>query len=839
VAIDAELRAAVEAWIADDPDPVDRAELATLLGWAESAAYAEEAGVAGAAPEADEMARQLTDRFAGRLAFGTAGLRGQLGAGPNRMNRAVVRGATSAVADWLLASAPPGDGVVIGCDARHRSDEFADEAARVLAGAGIRAHLLPRPCPTPLVAFAVRQLGAAAGIMITASHNPRTDNGYKLYLADGAQVIPPADSEIEGRIAALGPLREIRTATLGGPLIIRHGDEVAAAYLAAITPAPVAGAATAPRVVYTPMHGVAGPLLLRALQRAGFARPHVVTVQGQADPDFPTAAFPNPEEPAALTLALADARALDADLVLANDPDGDRLAVAVPEPDTRRTPRDEPDGGIALPDGRWRILTGDQVGALLGAYLLAPRDLAPGQLASGVAGQAGQPLVATTIVSSTLLSKIAAAAGAQYRETLTGFKWIARAADDVAGATFAFGYEEAIGYAVGATVRDKDGISAAVAFLSLAAGAARDGQSVLDRYDDLERAHGVHLTSQLSLRIPGTAEVMRRLRAAPPATLDGRPVDGHTDYAAAASGGPSSGLPPSDVLSYRIGRDRVVIRPSGTEPKVKAYFEIVEPVPPGGLIAARMTAQRRLRPLREAVGALLTGMTTITGQHGGLPPPGPGRVPASRREQPLRTIPNYGSPGGTSRAARASPRAARAVTAEPGAVAAGLVPARRDAGDTRHDRHPRPVRAHLQGHRRPADGAVRDVRRVRDAGGHELQRHAAGQAGRPRLAGHRRQPCHRDRHAGQRGHLARGGRHRPGRVRDLLRRGPRPDRGVLDHGAAVRLRAPGRLGGRGGHDRQPPRRLVARLRRGHPRGAAAVPPLARRPGPRGRGRAGS
>jgi phosphomannomutase len=629
VAIDAELRAAVEAWIVDDPDPVDRAELAALLDRAQTAAYAEEAGVAGAAPEADETASQLRDRFAGRLTFGTAGLRGQIGAGPNRMNRAVVRAASSAVAGWLLASRPAGGGVVIGCDARHRSGEFADEAARVLAGAGLRVHLLPRPCPTPLVAFAVRHLGTAAGIMVTASHNPRTDNGYKLYLADGAQVIPPVDSEIEGRIAALGPLREIQTASPDSPLITRCGDEVAGAYLTAITP-PRAAAGPAPlRVVYTPMHGVAGPLLLRALQRAGFGRPHVVTVQGQADPDFPTAAFPNPEEPAALTLALADAKALDADLVLANDPDGDRLAVAVPEPDTRRKPRTEPGSGTPPEDGRWRILTGDQVGALLGDYLLAPRQLdsaAEARMAAGAAALAGKPLVATTIVSSTLLSKIAAAAGAQYRETLTGFKWIARAADALpseareAGVTFVFGYEEAIGYAVGDTVRDKDGISAAVAFLSLATDAARAGQSVLDRYDDLERAHGVHLTSQLSLPIPGTAEVMRRLRAAPPATLGGRRVDDHTDYAApagAAAGLPSSGLPPSDVLSFRIGRDRVVIRPSGTEPKVKAYFEIVEPVAPGGLIGARMTAQRRLAPLREAVSALLAGMTTIAGQRRG------------------------------------------------------------------------------------------------------------------------------------------------------------------------------------------------------------------------------
>jgi len=333
-----------------------------------------------------------------------------------------------------------------------------------------------------------------------------------------------------------------------------------------------------------------------------------VTIQAQPDPDFPTAAFPNPEEPTALTLALADAKALDADLVLASDPDGDRLAVAVPEPDTRRKPRVAPGSGMP-DDGRWRILTGDQVGALLGAYLIQrARSAAPPPSALA-------PLVATTIVSSTLLSKIAARAGVLYRETLTGFKWIARAADDVPGASFAFGYEEAIGYAVGDAVRDKDGIGAAVAFLRMATEAAGEGRSVLDLYDELESEHGVHLTSQLSLQIPGTAEVMRRLRAAPPATLGGQPVDACTDYATGTLD-PAPGLPPADVLALRIGPDRVVIRPSGTEPKIKAYLEVVEAVQPGGLIAARLAAQRRLAPLRELVSSLLTGLATVTGPRG-------------------------------------------------------------------------------------------------------------------------------------------------------------------------------------------------------------------------------
>jgi phosphomannomutase len=615
VAVEAELRARVEAWIADDPDPVDRAELTTLLDHA-----LEEGSSLGAYPDdadplsdefialmadggAEQAELQLADRFAGRLTFGTAGLRGQIGAGPNRMNRAVVRAATSAVAGWLLeAAGQPGPRVVVGCDARHRSAEFTAEVARVLAAAGIGVSLLPQPCPTPLVAFAVRHLSAQAGIMITASHNPRTDNGYKLYLADGAQVVPPVDGEIEGRIAALGPLLGVPTSPPDDPLITRLGEDVAEAYLDAVTAGrPVRRRPEQLRVVYTPMHGVAGPLLLRAVERAGFAKPHVVTVQAQPDPDFPTAAFPNPEEPAALTLALADAKVLDADLLLANDPDGDRLAVAAPEPDTRRKQRTIPGTGLpGVPeDGRWRVLTGDQVGALLGAYLLGNwQD-------GGVA-----PLVATTIVSSTLLSKIAAKAGARYAETLTGFKWIARAADQLSGTRFAFGYEEAIGYAVGDAVRDKDGIGAAVAFLRLAATAARAGRSVLDLYDALEREHGVHLTSQLSLPVAGIGEVIRQLRADPPATLGGQRVDACIDYAAGAA----TGLPPSDVLSFRLGRDRVVIRPSGTEPKVKAYLEIVEPVPPGGLIATRLLAQRRLAPLRESVSALLTGMSTIWGQ---------------------------------------------------------------------------------------------------------------------------------------------------------------------------------------------------------------------------------
>src|SRR5215831_9247194 len=423
MAVQEELRATVEAWIDDDPAERDREELRVLLDRA--------AGNGGAAAE-------LRDRFAGRLTFGTAGLRGAIGAGPNRMNRAVVRAATAAVAGWLAGSAGR-PVVVVGCDARHRSAEFADEVARVLAGAGIRVVLLPRPGPTPLLAFAVRRLAASAGIMITASHNPAEDNGYKLYLSDGAQVIPPADAEIESRITRLGPLTSIPAAGLDDPLIVRIGDEVAEAYLEAVA-APLPGQARAAEpplvVVYTPLHGVAADLMLRAMERAGFAAPHVVAAQAAPDPDFPTAWFPNPEEPGVLDLALADAQRQGADLVLASDPDGDRLAVAGPTapgavatpaaPGAPRAPGapGAPSAPAAIADGTWRMLTGDQLGALLGAYLLETEG-------TRLASAGTQPLVATTIVSSTVLSKIAAAAGARYRETLTGFKWIARAGDEL------------------------------------------------------------------------------------------------------------------------------------------------------------------------------------------------------------------------------------------------------------------------------------------------------------------------------------------------------------------------------------------------------------------------
>jgi len=580
--IDNDLHNEVLAWIADDPDERDRAELSALLRMASEA---------GSTEQAQQAAAELDDRFADRLEFGTAGLRGKVAAGPNRMNRAVVRGTTAALASWLLYIDPGAaeTGVVIGCDARHRSEEFAQEAARVVAGAGIAVHLLPPRQPTPLLAFAVMHLGAAAGIMITASHNPPSDNGYKLYLGDGAQIVPPADLEIEAAIRSINLLSRIPVASAEDPLIVRHGDEIAAAYLDEIcaTARAPKGAAWL-RFTYTPLHGVAGELALRAFAQAGFSQPDIVEAQFAPDPDFRTVAFPNPEEPGALDLALAQARRSGADLVIANDPDGDRLAIAVPD-DTAA--------------GGWRMLTGDQVGALLGTYLLGEDAASSSERADEPGGTGRQrPLVASTIVSATMLSGIAAAAGAMYAETLTGFKWIVRAGDLTPEARFIYGYEEALGYCVGTTVRDKDGISASLAVLRLAAKARSGGESLVEAYDALECAHGVHLTEQITVPTTEPVQVMSSLRIKAPAEFAGQPVTATSDLT-----GGTDDLPSADVLRYWLNGARVVIRPSGTEPKIKAYLEVVEPVIGGRLTEARRAARAKLDPLREAVRELLAG----------------------------------------------------------------------------------------------------------------------------------------------------------------------------------------------------------------------------------------
>ena len=546
----AALRHRAEAWIADDPDPFSRAELRGVL-----------AGLPATLAD-------LADRFAGTLTFGTAGLRGPVRAGRNGMNRAVVRAAAAGLCAYLDAFGLPGP-VVIGYDARRGSSDFAAETAAVVTGAGRAALVLPGPLPTPVLAFAVRRLTAAAGVMVTASHNPAGDNGYKVYLGDGAQIVPPADQEIETAIRSVQQLSKVPLGDAAQQVDERLVDEYVTTTVRAVLPTKADRSAL--RVAYTPLHGVGRDVLLHAFEVAGFAPPIVVPTQADPDPAFPTVAFPNPEEPGATDALLELAAQIDADIAIANDPDADRCAVAVPD-------RQAAAG--------WRLLHGDEVGALLADYLLR----------RGVKGT-----YATTIVSSSLLRQLAPARGATAAETLTGFKWIVRAADDLV-----FGYEEALGYAVAPqVVRDKDGISAALAVADLANELRAAGRTLTDRLDDLAIEFGLHSTSQLSIRVRDVREIadaMARIRTNLPATLLDRPVTSVHDR-----------LPAADVLTLRADGVRVVIRPSGTEPKLKAYFEVVEPVggvatgasPTEAVASARASASSQLSALRSEVSAAL------------------------------------------------------------------------------------------------------------------------------------------------------------------------------------------------------------------------------------------
>ena len=563
------LLAQAAAWRDDDPDPRSRAELEALVAQAED-------GEDG--PAVDAARAELADRFAGTLQFGTAGLRGALGAGPNRMNRAVVIRAAAGLVAWLLEHVPGTPHVVVGYDARRDSDVFARDTAAVLTAAGATVAVLPRPLPTPVLAFALRHLGADAGVMVTASHNPPQDNGYKVYLGgraddgpgQGVQIVPPRDAEIAAAIAAVGPTLDVPMATDGWTTL---DEGVLADYVDAAASVVLPGGPRDLDVVVTPLHGVGGSTVVEALRRAGFAEPYVVPQQAEPDPAFPTVAFPNPEEPGAVDLALAAARSRGADLVVANDPDADRCAVAVPDPGA---------------DGGWRMLRGDEVGALLGSHLLT-RSPAP-----------DGAVVANSVVSSQLLGRIAAAHGVRHATTLTGFKWIARVPGLV------YGYEEALGYCVApGLVRDKDGISAALVVAELAAQLKAQGRTLLDALDDLARAHGVHATDQLSVRVSDLsliAKAMASLRAEPPAALGGDDLVEARDL---AEGSPD--LPPTDGLLYRTaGGSRVVVRPSGTEPKLKCYLEAVVPVAGGGdLTAARAEAARRLGAVKADLHARL------------------------------------------------------------------------------------------------------------------------------------------------------------------------------------------------------------------------------------------
>ncbi|MGM7668166.1 phospho-sugar mutase [Microbacterium sp. A93] len=519
------------AWLRQDPDAETRDELAGIITRASSG---------DAAAVAD-----LDDRFATRLAFGTAGLRGAIGAGSNRMNRVLITQAAAGFASYLLGRANGAvPTVVVGYDGRRNSRRFALDSAEIFAGAGLRAILLPRLLPTPVLAFAVRHLGADAGVMVTASHNPPNDNGYKVYLGgaeNGAQIVSPGDAEIEAHIQRMADAGTISAL----PRSIGYevaGEDVIDAYVAAtaaVSPAPAS--ARNLTWVYTAMHGVGWETFSRILRTAGYPHPKTVGEQLHPDPTFRTVAFPNPEEPGAMDLAFAAARRTKADFIIANDPDADRLGVAIPDRSA---------------NGGWRRLSGNEVGLLLGA-----------RAARAAEGQPGASL-ACSLVSSPGLGAIAAHHGLDFHETLTGFKWISRAPGSV------FGFEEALGYLVNpGTVRDKDGISAAIAVLGLAAEAHERGETLATLLAELGETYGHFASSQVSVRVNDLSiidKVMLSLRTLPPARIGDTAITSAEDLLQAAAGTPSG-----DVLRYRLdGGSRVVVRPSGTEPKLKVYLDV-------------------------------------------------------------------------------------------------------------------------------------------------------------------------------------------------------------------------------------------------------------------------
>ena len=526
--ISSSIDSAVDAWLTDDPDPASRAEIERLRA---------------------EDPNRLAELFTGRIGFGTAGLRAEMGPGPTQMNRLVVRQTTLGLMNWL------GDGalVVIGFDARHNSEAFARDVARVVVHAGGRAELLPAPLPTPVLAHAVLTRQADAGVMITASHNPPADNGYKLYLGDGIQLVSPSDAEIAAAIDAVAaaPMPALDEAALDAEVTVLD-DSIAEAHLEAAVQA-LTGEDRDVSIVYTAMHGVGGEHICAAFERAGFARPIVVAEQFDPDPDFPTADFPNPEEDGAMDLGMALAVETGADVLMANDPDADRLAIAV----------------RARDGSEFKALSGDQLGALLADHLLR---------ATAESVPSGRRIVAMSIVSSRLMESMARAADVDCVVTLTGFKWVARPIVERPNDTFVFGYEEAIGYCCGDRVRDKDGISAALVAAEMLAGLVADGETVWDRLDALAIEHGAHVTGPVTIRFDGSdgndrrSATMERVLADPPVELDDERLERSIDLSRGETLPSATGL----VLHYS-GGTRVIIRPSGTEPKLKAYVEVIEP----------------------------------------------------------------------------------------------------------------------------------------------------------------------------------------------------------------------------------------------------------------------
>jgi len=587
------LKDRARAWADADPDPTTRAEVLALLA------------------AEDPKKTDLLDRFGASLEFGTAGLRGVIGAGTNRMNRAVVLRTTWGLGKFLLEQEPEGAkrGVAIGYDGRRLSKELAEDTACALAALGIRAFLTEEVEPTPLLAFAVTHLGCAAGVMVTASHNPPEYNGYKAYWGNGAQIIPPIDVGIAKAIEGAPPAKDVPRLALAEAkkqgLVAIVGPDLERAYLAEVKKLGVReGGDRSLSIVYTPLHGVGDKLTRKAFAEAGF--PNVVSVEEQQKPDgeFPTVEFPNPEEKGAMDLAFALARAKNADLVVANDPDADRLAIALPSKDAKS-------GFVQL--------TGNQVGVLLGHYILTNglRSMEKAHVPG-----ADTPLTIASIVSSPMLGVVAGELGARYEEVLTGFKWIANRAMDLKserGWRFVFGYEEALGYTVGELVRDKDGVSAAVIFAELAAVLRERGTTVLAHLEELYRRYGLFTSSQVNLTkkgVEGIAElraIMARLRQNPPWKIGEHAVVNVRDYLTqvtiAADGTKQPlALPKSDVLTFELASgSRVIARPSGTEPKAKFYFDVREPVAAGESLAdVEARAAATMKKLADAFVAIAT-----------------------------------------------------------------------------------------------------------------------------------------------------------------------------------------------------------------------------------------
>lgn len=540
-------------WLISDPDETTKVETEKLIS---------------------DKNIELIQRFSNSLVFGTAGIRGARGAGPMRMNRVMIRIVATAIAEELLSDNQSDEAplVVVGYDARHKSQIFAQDSVRVLATHGVRSLILPGPTPTPVLAYTSLSKKAKAGIMVTASHNPAEDSGYKVYWEDGAQIANPVDTKIAQRIDFKNPPTEESLADYEDETILKGDDELIKTYVDFASSSVSSESKREIKQIYTPLHGVGKKVFLDVFEKAGFENPTVVESQAEPDPDFPTVSFPNPEEEGALDRALGLAIEKNADLVIANDPDADRLAI------------------VARHGNKWRHLNGNEIGVLLAEHILSKE-------------QGEDRLVVTTVVSSRLLSKIADFHKVKYAETLTGFKWIVRPGIEDKSSRFVFGYEEALGFALGDSVRDKDGITSALVFAELAAELKSEDKTVVDLLEELWNRHGVHKTALLAKRLdPETdisADFMSPWRTSPPEKIGEFAVIGSIDMLS-----PESELPATDALIFNISNGRIVIRPSGTEPMVKVYVEVTESVINDDVRSAERSADHKIEDLLHGVSSL-------------------------------------------------------------------------------------------------------------------------------------------------------------------------------------------------------------------------------------------